>query len=374
MPRTGAVYRVTLCDRRGRKIGVLPSLGSTALQYATVINGGGSASLTPSLTLPLYSGKDKRRNLRAWASEIVIERLAGYGNTGQVWAGPVAPPKGDLDSNQLTVSAVPLWAWLAERDIDTPHVYAARDQVDVAADLIEAYTTGLGPAGDIRLKVARIKTGVLVTEQYLPTDNKDPGTAVTDLATATGGFDFDILYGVDPQSGRWTRTWQPYFPQKGRTINRTLTPGRGGLRAFSVQDATQICTRVRGSGQITYTAKASTTVEDEFGIHAQTISLSDSNSVSKLRGQVDDYLKNRLPPVEIVSFQYRISKAIPYGAIQTGDTVPIHVPDADAQGRNRYGWCAYDGHVRVIGQSVTVGSGGDEIVACTAAAPPGGIS
>lgn len=358
-----AKYRTTLYTRTGVKWGLLQGSSGSALSHGTVINGGGSASISPRLDLPLISGGNRSR-LSSWASEIVIERVAGPGLLGPVFAGPVTKPHADLDSQTLTVTASPLWAWLqTERLITQPLTYGGWEQTAVAADLISRFTTGLGPAGDIRLGVVTLPTGVRVSQQYQPADQKTVGTAVGDLVAATNGFDFDIT--LARVGGKLTRTWQPYFPRKGRKVEQALTPGRGGLRNFSLEEATDIATRVTGVGQIQYTSQVPAAVEAAYGIHTRSISLVDARSVSLLQRQVIDYLAARTPPVDIVSFGYRITDRTPYGFTQTGDSVRVKAGK---------GWAEYDQWVRVIGQQTDVDTQGNEMVTCTAAGVAGGIS
>lgn len=361
-----ASYDITLADRTGRRIGLLNPYGQTPLQFQTLLSAAGSATITPNLTLPLISGTGNRRRLTAWGSEIIVERTSGPGTLGLVWEGPVTKPHADVDGNSLTITAATPWAWLAERTITEPHTYGGWDQLDIARDLIKAYTTGLGVNGDIRMALGGGKSGIQVNEVYQPTDNKQAGQAVEELAaTVPNGFDFDVQSWLDPQTGRVMRLWQPYYPQKGRRLTQKLHIGRGGLRAFSIEEATQIATRVTGTGQLTLKAAASSQVEGQFGIHTKTISLVDANSLSKLQAQVDAYLKYRTPPVDIVSWQFRVTDETPFGMIEVGDTVPIFA---------ERGWAFYDNAVRVISVATSVDAAGSELVTCTAAGVPGGIS
>lgn len=352
-----ATYRVTLMSRTGLRYGLLrgASGGSGPLTFGTVINAAGSWTVNPSLALELISGVNRGR-LHAWASEVVIERLTGPGYIGPVMAGPVLKPHADLDGESLTVTGTDVWGWLGERLITDPLGYADWDQLKVPADLIKRYTTGLGPAGDIRLGIGAYNpSGVAITQAYAPTDQKTVATAIGDLSSAINGFDFAVLY--DKTRTGVTRTWQPYYPQKGRKIPTPLTPGRGGLRGFTIEEATAIATRVTGTGQITYTQQVAAALEDTYGIHTQSFSLVAQNSISLLQRQVQKYLAVRTPPVYIVSFGYQVTERTPYGFHADGDS--IHVKAGK-------GWAEFDGWVRVVGTNVTVDTEGNEQVTCTA--------
>lgn len=351
-----ATYRLTLTSRTGMRYGLLrgASGGSGPLQFATLINGGGAWTVNPRLDLPLISGKNKGR-LHNWASEVVIERMSGPGTLGPVMAGPVTKPHADLDGETLSVTGTDLWGWMGERLITDQLGYANRDQIEVAADLIGRYTTGLGPAGDIRLTLAPFLSGQAITQAYAPTDQKTVATAVADLSSAVNGFDFAIL--LEKTRSGMRRTWQPYFPQKGRQIATPLTPGRGGLRGFTIEEATAIATRVTGTGQITYTQQAAAALEDTYGIHTQSFSLVTQNSISLLQRQVAQYLALRTPPVYIVTFGYQITNRTPYGFHQDGDSIRVKAGK---------GWAEFDDWVRVVGTNVTVDTEGNEQVTCTA--------
>lgn len=351
-----AEYRVTLTSRTGIRYGLLrgASGGSGPLQYATLINGGGTWTVNPLLDLKLISGTNRGR-LHSWASEVIIERLTGPGTHGVVMAGPVTKPHADLDGETLTVSGTDVWGWMGERLITDQLGYANHDQIEVAADLIRRYTTGLGPAGDIRLTPAPFLSGQAITQAYAPADQKTVATAVADLSSAVNGFDFQVLLTSTPKGLQ--RVWQPYFPTKGRQIATPLTPGRGGLRGFTIDEATAIATRVTGTGQITYTQRAAAAVEDTYGIHTQSFALVDQNSVSLLQRQVAKYLTVRTPPVYIVTFGYQITDRTPYGFHQDGDSIRIKAGK---------GWAEFDDWVRVVGTNVAVDTEGNEQVTCTA--------
>jgi len=365
-----ARYRVDLTDRAGNVLGVLPpsGKGSGGLTYGTTINGGGSATVTPRLTLPLISGAN-RDNLHSWASEIVIHRVDGPGELGPVFAGPVVKPGANLDAETLSIEARPVWAWLAERIIVDDLVYKQREQTQVAADLIRRYTTGLGEDGDIRLDLAPFtRTTDLIDRTYAATDNKTVDVAVTDLAGPGTGFDFDIVLRTDPRSGLVTRTWQPFYPQMGRRVERPLTPGRGGLRAFGAARAKGIATWIIGAGagdgpaQLAVTVKAPKSVSVRYGIHMQAVSLRDITVKSALFRQAQEYLRHRTPPVSIITLSYVVSATVPFGFIGIGDSVRVRVDK---------GWLFYDDWVRIIGLTVAVDATGQEVVTCTAEGVPG---
>ena len=354
-----AKYRISLADRNGISYGpIILSGDSSPLQYSNVINGGGGGTLTARFDQALFAGQN-RDKLTPWASEIVIERLDGYGDIGVISCNPVQEVVGDLDGESLSVTFVPLWAWMqTERLIQSRLTYPAYEQTEIAGDLIVKHTTDLGRVGDIRLGFTHVQTGVKVSQQYLPSDQKSPGAAIADLCSATKGFDFDIVFGRDA-NGRIVRTFVPFYPQKGRKIEQVLTAGRGGLRKFNLTESSDIATRVTGTGSILNVKKqAAPSIEDRFGVHQRSISLTDSNSRDLLNRQVADYLAARKPPVQIISFSYNVSKTTPFRFIDIGDMVRIKV------GR---GWIDFDGWVRVIGYSVTVDSNGNETVDCQAA-------
>lgn len=361
-----AQYEVTLCDRTGVRIGPLPPYGGSPLQFQRVLSGAGTATIVPRLTLPLISGRENRQRLTAWGSEIIIERVDGPGQQGLVWEGPVTKPHADLDGDSLSITAVEPWGWLeTERTIQGHHEYGGRDQLDVARDLIAAYTTGLGTDGDIRMTLGGGKSGVQVSEIYQPSDNKFVGQAVEDLAGAVNGFDFTVESHFDQRTGKVMRTWVPYYPHKGQTLTQKLQSGLGGLRAASIEEATQICTRVVGSGAVTLKSNAAAALESVYGIHTDSISLTDANGLAKLQAQTDQYRKDRTPPVPIVSWQYKVSEQTPYGFIDLGDSVPVLL---------ERGWAFYEGLVRVISTTTAVDAAGNELVTCNAAGVPGGIS
>lgn len=360
-----AKYRITLVTRTGAKIGLLrgASGGSGALQFSTAINGGGSWQVNPTLTLPLITGPDKRNRLRAWNSEVIIERMAGPGLTGVVMAGPVTKPHADLDGETLTVTGLPVWGWLGERLIEQPEAFADKDQLSIPRALIAKYASPAGiygAAGDVRMILSPDLSGVFVSQQYQPTDQKTVATAVQDLSASDNGFDFDVI--LQETRAGLQRIWKPFFPTKGRKIATPLTPGRGGLRGFTIEDATDIATRVTGTGQLTITSQVSASIEAEFGVHTQSTSLVDATSVALLKRQVVEYLQVRTPPVSIVTFGYQITDRTPYGFHSDGDQVRIKAGK---------GWAEFDDYVRVIGTNVAVDTEGNEIVTCVAAAPGG---
>jgi hypothetical protein len=378
-----AHYRIVLADRQGNEFGEMPSVGS-GVQYADVVNGGGSAAITPALDLPLFSGEFRDR-LDSWASEVIIERTAGPGLLGPVYCGPVTQPQADYDSRTLTVTCGTLFDWwLTERIITDDLTYTAKEQTQLCADLLTRYSTGLGPAGDVRVGMQTLTTGRKLTQAYLRTDQKTVGQAVKDIATARNGFDFTIDL-TRQQDNRLIRTWRPHSPEMGRQIETPLMEGRGGLRAFSLEKASDVATRVFGVGQANTTTTATTTaatsstvndsifssaqasaaIEARYGVHVKPMQGSDTTTKQVLDSLVREYLSTRTPPVDIVSFQYRVSEARPFGFIGLGDTVRVQA--------NR-GWAQYDGWVRVIARAVTVDSNGGELIACTGQGVDGGIA
>lgn len=361
-----ATYRITLTDRKGNRYGLLNAASGSSglLSYSTVLNGGGQWQVNPWLELPLISGKQKRQRLRAWASEVIIERLDGPGLHGVVMAGPVTKPKADIDNDTLTVTGLPVFGWLGERQITQPEAYADVDQLVIPTKLIAKYASSAGiygPAGDIRLTVPTQSTGIFVSQQYQPTDQKTVATAITDLSAADNGFDFDVIL-QKTRGDVVTRIFQAFSPTKGSKVSSPLTPGAGGLRGFTLEDATDIATRVTGTGQLTITQQVDAALEDLYGVHTQSMALADETTIDLLKRQVAQYLAVRAPGTQIATFGYQVSERTPYGFHRDGDQIRV------IAGR---GWADFDDYVRVIGSNVAVDPEGNEMVTCVAATPDG---
>jgi hypothetical protein len=364
-----AKYRAFLTPRgSGQDLLEVPTNG---LQYSWTLDNAGAATISDMVSTAEPISGDHAARLDSWAAELLLVRDDGPGTLGPVWWGPIKAPSGTADTKRVTINAVDSAQWFNRRGWTTDLDLSGWDSANAARHCITAKTTALGPAGDLGIDLEPSRSGMKGPNVLKASDRLRLFAVVDQCGQVGDGFDWAIVPSQDPD-GTYRRTWRIYPGGRGITIDRVLTTGRGGLRDFARGPAGDgVATRVyhpvtdqQGNTSYGY-AQADAGTELRYGIHEFDDEQGDApgnDGAAAARAT----LAYRRPPVQIVSFSYRVSDAMPLGMLQPGDSVPLRVEGT--------GWPDYAGTVRVIGVNVNVDDNGEELVNCSVQAPPGGIS
>lgn len=362
-------YRVLLTPRASGEGAI--EIPANGLTYGWTLDNSGSATIADLPSRHQAISGDNADALDSWAAELLIVRDGGPGALGPQWWGPVKAPTGSADTVRATINAVDPAAWFTRRGWYTDNDLSAWDSADAARYCITQKTTALGPAGDLGIDLDPSKSGLSGPNVLKASDRLRLNAVIDQCANVGAGFDWAIVPSQD-QDGTYRRTWQTWPGGRGRLIEQVLTVGKGGLRSFARGPAGDgVATRVyhpatAADGTVTYGfAQAPADVEWRYGIHEYDDQEGNAPG-NDLNAAAAATLGYRMPPVQIASFSFVVSDALPLGVVMPGDTVPVTVAGT--------GWPDYSGALRVIGIVVTVDPNGKETCQCSLQAPPGGIS
>lgn len=348
-------YRYLACDWLTGD--VRAEIPFSTIKMAHVRNGAGPMSAT----VDQRHVKATRTNLDPGRTIILLERDDRIIADALLWGAK--PGAG----GNMNCSGASLWSLFARRHITSNRTYADIDQLEVARDLI-AWAQGTGstahgnagdPAGNYNIDVDDTLSGVATNQDYPGHQLKNLGQAVEQLASAQGGFDFDIDVRWSADRATLERTFQTWYPRRGRRTNLVLELGTNIEDYTLGVDAGSQAIRVHGVGAGEGFDMGRTTVTDAnllgaYPLTETVVTHKDADTLAKLVGHTQARLASRrLPVVSPQLLNVKIGKQLQVGSWVVGDEATLRIDD---------GWAQVDSIFRIEGWSIHVDQNGKETV------------
>lgn len=302
-----------------------------------------------SASLPVDHPKATSEWLDEGRRAIYVERDGVILFGGPLWG--VDRPLGDR-TLRLTVGG---WlGWFDHRQIWVDRTFTNTDQFSIFKGLVDDAQDNavLGTGASLGITVTwSALSGVLRTRgEYLAHMTKNLGEALRQIAATEDGFDFSMVYALNPATDRIDKSIRLHYPRKGRDTGFLFQTGGNITRWGVSRDAERMAWRVRGWGdgfesdrlrsvQIAELQRGVYPMLDadiRDGGSATEQATLDENTVETL-ARIDHPL--RLPVVEVNPMLYPR-----FGDWATGDTVGLRIDDG-------YGSVGVDSpmSVRIIG-------------------------
>lgn len=270
------------------------------------------------------------------------------------------------DGNDRTVEVgyVELTEYLHRRRLRTDLTYAATNQTQIVADLVD-YTNAVGRGIDLVPIVQPTGTTVQRAREYLASDRPRVGELIEKLTDVIDGPDYELRVRRDA-AGRWVREVL-IANNLSRDLQASWRAGvdRGKYKVETDADrhANNVDATGAGEGPALLIANAATP-DPEYPTFDDATAYRSVTELATLQEHADgDLLAQRRPidtPVLTVAM-----RDLPGGpaAFRPGDTLGILVDDGAAQ---------YDGRARVLGWKATYTRGAPTMVDVTLASilPP----
>lgn len=329
---------------------VMEELPLTDVVYSWGLNGAGSIKANISLADP----KCNEINMQTLTREIVIMR-----DSAPMAMGPIITLDAALSRQSMEIICGSVWWWTKSMttEIDLTGTNAATVLWNALS-----IAQGKVPNGDKRITQGTPFTTVTYsgTYAYPGAERRYISSIAEELSGQYPGFDFMI--NLRSSSGgsaiNIIREFQVYYPFKGTTVDQPLNPRNGLTELTMTEDGTSVITRVHEMGTVVNgTQRLSTRNSDviaNYPMIESTISRSDVDTIAELDLWAQGDLLLHHPPVRVYGASFKPNNAIPFSAINPGDTVII---DATL------GQFRFNTAKRVVEITVTVGSSGDEDVA-----------
>lgn len=360
-----AAYRFLVGD-------LVPSSGNglrdevpfSTVKYGHVLNRPGGLEATISLRHP----KATRDNLDPGRTAVHVERDGVITWSGIIWA-----VGGDIERDNLKVSAEGWWSYFRRRLIRSgtggpspstasSRVYLNQDQLFIARDLVN-YAQAQ-PGGNIGVVVGSELTtdngGVQRHRDrtYEHYERKNLAEAVEQLAAVRDGFDFavDVAY----EAGVITKRLRLGYPRRGRITDMVWELGTN-LEGFSQdvdagRQANQVDAFGAGEGDSMLIATAADTSQiGAYPLLEGVVTFKDTDTVAMLQAQAAMALTNLARPVAQVPtlLARQGNPDTGLGSFITGDSVRV---------RASTGWVDVDERMRIMEWSASVDQDGREQV------------
>ena len=275
-----------------------------------------------------------------------------------VWGGIIWNREWDTASQHLKVTAREFESYFERRRITTSQSYQGVDQLTVVQSLVNAAQAV--PYGNIGVVVPTNTSGVTVNQIYYNYELKTYFSAISDLAKATNGFDFNIKVAYDG-GGNLTKTLQLGYPRLGNAYSSTSTtvpvfqlPAGNIVQYNYKEDGTKAANTVYLTGAGSNEAKLIATGTDATKTAAGWALLEDSMNYSNI---TDSTLLGNMATgqVSVVSYPPQTIQIVAppyidpvYGSYSLGDQARVIVTDD-------FYPSGFDGNFRIIGLNVSPG-------------------
>ena len=275
-----------------------------------------------------------------------------------VWGGIIWNREWDTASQHLKVTAREFESYFERRRITTSQSYQGVDQLTVVQSLVNAAQAV--PYGNIGVVVPTNTSGVTVNQIYYNYELKTYFSAISDLAKATNGFDFNIKVAYDG-GGNLTKTLQLGYPRLGNAYSSTSTtvpvfqlPAGNIVQYNYKEDGTKAANTVYLTGAGSNEAKLIATGTDATKTAAGWPLLEDSVNYSNI---TDSTLLGSMATgqVSVVSYPPQTLQIVAppyqdpvYGSYSLGDQARVVITDD-------FYPSTFDGNFRIIGLNVSPG-------------------
>ena len=275
-----------------------------------------------------------------------------------VWGGIIWNREWDTAGQHLKVTAREFESYFERRRITTTQSFSGVDQLTVVQNLVTAAQAV--PYGNIGVVVPSNTSGVTVSQVYYGYELKTYFSAISDLAKADNGFDFNIKVAYD-NSGNPTKTLQLGYPRLGNTYSITSTtvpvfqlPAGNIVQYNYKEDGTKAANTIYLTGAGSNEAKLISTGTDATKTAAGWALLEDSTNYSNI---TDSTLLTNMATgqVNVVSYPPQTLQIVAppyidpvYGSYSLGDQARVIITDD-------FYPSGFDGNFRIIGLNVSPG-------------------
>ena len=344
-------YRYLFADLLTNNI--IAELPITNVNFTQQLNAAGT------LTGDLLLSGVQSASLNVLASTIPAKCAIYVDRAGTlVWGGIIWGREWDTASQHLKITAREFESYFERRRITTTQAFTGVDQLTVVQNLVTAAQAVTG--GNIGVIVPTNTSGVTVTQTYYSYELKTYYSAMSDLAKATNGFDFNIKVAYDV-NGNPTKTLQLGYPRLGNTYSSTSTtvpvfmlPAGNIVQYNYKEDGTKAANTVYLTGAGSNEAKLVSTGTDSTKITAGWPLLEDSMNYSNI---TDSTLLGNMATGQVLAVSYppqTIQVVAPpyvdpvYGTYSLGDQARLVITDD-------FYPSTFDGNFRIIGLNVSPG-------------------
>jgi hypothetical protein len=275
-----------------------------------------------------------------------------------VWGGIIWNREWDTSNQHIKITAREFESYFERRRITTTQNYTAVDQLTVAQNLITAAQAV--PYGNIGVIVPNNTSGVTITQIYYNYELKSYFTAISDLAKATNGFDFNIVVSYD-SGGNIIKSLVLGYPRLGNTYSTSSTtvpvfmiPAGNIVQYNYKEDGTKAANKIYLTGAGSNEGKLIATGTDSTKTAAGWALLEDSMNYSNI---TDSTLLGNMATgqVNVVSYPPQTIQVVapPYidpvfGTYSIGDQARLVIQD------DLYP-SGFDGTYRIVGLNVSPG-------------------
>lgn len=402
-PSASPVWRYHFTDmRRGIYLAALPLVGAA---FTDVLGGGGGGEGVVPLASPQVRSRDPwaattPRRTVCWAERLTLDPSTGRAvDSHMMWAGPVLTRKRSRSGRSLSLGMISWAGYWARRLIRLNGTFTQQDRFTIARWLFQQAQYGDGVAttwwGTISALAgidAGNLSGQLMDRAYLASDLKPVLEAVTQLAGAGDGFDWQFRPARNPSAvggQQFTATLDLGYPRLGRVAPPDLVwsskrnrSRAGYLLDYEVlEDGSAVDNHMvgMGSGSGPTQLRADVTAamvgrdEDAYGYPLWESSIGSSTNDLKTQAAVDAHARGAM--FAGLASEYLISNATVRGDLAPvvtsyapGDDVTLNIADPYSPGQ-------VDVTAKLLGRRITPAENGrTEKVVMTLQPTPVGLA
>jgi hypothetical protein len=306
--------------------GVMTELPLRGVTFTRPLSGPGSFTGVLDLGDPRLSALDPITCTVPGRTAVYVDRDGTL-----VWSGILWLRTYDSTSRALTLQASEFESYFARRLVTATYSPTAVDQFTVAQALITTAQAVAG--GSVGVIVLATTCGVPISHTWNGYELKTVQTALKDIGTVAGGFDWSF----DPSyvAGVPTTTFSTFYPAKGtpNATNGVLFEMPGNVVSYTLpEDATTLDVTSYYSGSGTAAAQLETSITDAplVGVYPLLESVTSDSSILDLPTLVKAAQAENAAaayPTSLLTLVVRADQDPVLGAYGTGDQIRVRITD-----------------------------------------------
>ena len=275
-----------------------------------------------------------------------------------VWGGIIWQREYDSANQHIKITAREFESYFERRRITTTQSFSNVDQLSIVDQLVQAAQSVT--YGNIGVVVPATTSGVTVSQVYYGYELKSYFNAISDLAKANNGFDFNISVAYDG-GGNPVKTLNLGYPRLGKTYSSTsatvptfILPAGNIVQYNYKEDGTKAVNSVYATGAGSNEGRLISNSQDSTKFAAGWPLLEDSSNYSNI---TDATFLSGLATGQVTAASYppqTLQIVAPpyldpvYGSYNLGDQARVVISDP-------FYPTEFDGNYRIIGLNVSPG-------------------